>query len=293
MSNQIIFPVAYDGRNPPFVAFVDCKTYFYEVEYFYLHDEMDNEVKTLEHKISAKTVLVVIGCILTVILTILAFVPFLNEIFAVEVGQTELPVVTQAPAPEKPEKVLITSIYEMEEKSKKISAIYIEVFHVGSGEVVHMQIPVDTRVTLSENLYKSLQTYAPELPQYMKLSNMAESFSAEYGQTGCNRILSEVLGVSVEEYIRADAATLANWFASVENEKTSTEFFSDYAEWLENSTSSLTAEERWTYYESWRQVNSIAVEEAPGSREKDGYQLSGKRCRERLQELMARQENKE
>ena len=242
---------------------------------------------------SLKMIAVFLGVALTLLLTMLAVLPLLNKILAVEVMQPEAVTEAPVPLPAVPETVLLTAIYEMESDSKKISGITIEIFHVENDTAAYFAVPVDTKVNLSEALYKSLQTYAPELPQYLKLSNMAESFSAEYGQTGCNRILSEVLGVSVEEYIRADAATLANWFASVENEKTSTEFFSDYAEWLENSTSSLTAEERWTYYESWRQVNSIAVEEAPGSREKDGYQLSGKRCRERLQELMARQENKE
>ncbi len=245
----------------------------------------------MEQKVSAITVLIAIGCTLTVILTILAVTPFLNDILAVEVDQTELPVITQTPVPGKPEEVLVTAIYEMEENSKKISAIYIEVFHTGSNEVMHVQVPVDSKVTLSESLYKSLQTYAPELPQYMKLSNMAESFSAEYGQTGCNRILSEILGVSVEEYVRADAETLRAWFLAVCSEKTSTSFFKEYTSWLENSKSSLSMEERWIYYESWKQVNYIATEEIPGSREKDGYMISGKRSGERLQELMVHQEN--
>ncbi|MBP3568190.1 MAG: hypothetical protein J6K04_03390 [Lachnospiraceae bacterium] len=248
-------------------------------------------MKQLEHKISAKTILIVIGCILTVILTMLAVTPFLNEVLAVEVSQAELPVVTQAPAPGKPEELLVTAIYEMEVNSKKISAIYIEIFHAGCNEIVHVQVPVDTRVTLSESLYKSLQTYAPELPQYLKLSNMAESFSAEYGQTGSNRILSEVLGISIEEYVRADAETLEKWLAAVKEEKNGTFFFEEYTSWLENSASSLTKEERWTYYENWKQVNQIAMEEVPGGREKDGYLVSAKRSRERFQELMLRPES--
>ena len=240
----------------------------------------------MKGKTSLKTILVIIGCTLTVVLAVLALMPLLNEIVAVEVVQNEVPVVTEKAIPYEPKECLVTAIYEMEENSKKISAIYIEVFHVGSDQVCYFEVPVDTRVNLSEELYKSLQTYAPELPKYLKLSNMAECFSKEYGQEGSNRILSEVLGISVEEYVRADAMALTEWFAVVEKEKTSTGFFADYTAWLENSRSSLNVEERWVYYESWKQVNSFTMEEAPGSRDKDGYLISEKRSRERLQELM-------
>ena len=47
------------------------------------------------------------------------------------------------------------------------------------------------------------------------------------------------------------------------------------------------------YYESLWQVNSITTEIAPGSKEKDGYLISGKRSAELLQELMLRVETEE
>lgn len=242
----------------------------------------------MEQKTSLKVILAMLGGTLTVVLTMLALVPFLNELLAVEVVQAEMPTVTSAPVPEKPVEVPVTVYYQMEENSKKISAIYVEVFPVGSGRICYMEIPADTKVNLSEELYKSLQTYAPELPQYLKLSNMAESFSKEYGLTGCNRILSEVLGISLKEYVRADAEAMAEWFALQEKDNTAEEFFKGYANWLTETEHSLMVEECWTYYESRQQVDTIIIESAPGSREKDGYLISGKRSKERLQEWMLR-----
>lgn len=247
----------------------------------------------MERRTSIKTIMVILGCTVTIVLAVLAFAPFLKEMVAVEVDQSEAPVVTEAPAPGKPEECLVTAIYEMEENSKKISAIYVEIFHVGSNQISYLSVPVDAKVNLSEELYKSLQTYAPELPQYMKLSNMAEGFSKEYAQIGCNRILSELVGISIEEYVRADVAALSDWFTVLESEKNPSGFFDDYTAWLENSTSSLTVEERWMYYESWKQVTAFYTEEVPGSREKDGYLISGKRSKERIQELMLRPEVEE
>ena len=230
------------------------------------------------------------GGILTVALVMMAVIPFLNQLLKVDVAQAEQAAVTQEVVPAKPESVSVMALYQMEENTKKISAIYIEVFQTGSNQVSYMEIPVDTRVNLSERLYKSLQTYAPELPQYLKLSNMAESFSMEYGLTGSNRILSEVLGISVEHYVRADKETMQSWMALQAEEKTDVGFFEAYADWLENSGSDLKTWERWMYYESWRKVTGIQKETAPGSREKDGFLISGKRSGERLQELMVRKE---
>jgi len=240
----------------------------------------------LDKKSSAKTVGLLVGGILVVILTMAALIPFLNHICKVEVDFAEPAVVTSTP--DKPEELCVTAIYQMEEDSKKINGIYIEVFHTGSNRVDYVEVPADTKVNLSEQLYKSLQTYAPELPQYLKLSNMAECFSGEYGMTGCNRIMSEVLGISLESYVRADKESLQQWFALQAEEKTPAGFFEDYANWLEQSESGLEQTERWMYYESWRQVTGIRKEEAPGNREKDGFLLSGKQAKEQLQKLMIR-----
>ena len=216
----------------------------------------------------------------------LAFVPLMNEIFAVEVTMQAKPEVTAVPKPDRPEQSPVTVYYIAEENSKKISEIYIEVFPVGQQTVFYLKVPVDTKVNLSEELYKSLQTYAPELPQHFKLANMAEGFSKEYGLTGCNRILSEVIGISFTEYVRTDAVSFREWLELQEKEADASDFFEGYTEWLTDSFSSRTTEERWSYYESLQTVQQTIVEEAPGSREKDGFLISSKRSKERLEEMM-------
>lgn len=248
---------------------------------------------SLNQKRSLKLVLLIIGCFLTVIVTMLALIPFLSELLVVEVSEQMPPMVTQAAVPEAPEKVSVTVYYVMPENSKKISEIYIEVFRSGSSEVSYVRVPADTKITLSEELFKSLQTYAPELPQHLKISNMAENFSTEYGLTGCNRILSEVLGISFKEYVRTDATAMAEWKNLQEEEKSGTAFFDGYAKWLENSGSSRTTEERWMFYENRLAVSTVSMEIAPGSQEKDGYLLSAKRSKERLEQLMWKTESAE
>lgn len=220
----------------------------------------------------------------------LVVLPALNKLLAVDVAPEQKSQVSLAVLPGKPKATTATVHYQMEQNSKKISAVYVEVYHLGSTQVAYLEIPADTKVNLSEELYKSLQTYAPELPQYFKLSTMAESFSDSYALTGCNRILSELLGVSLTEYTRADKETMDAWFLAQQEELTDRKFFAAYGKWIGNSISNYSAEERWMYYENRKNVEKIQVELAPGTREKDGYVLSGKRSGERLEEMLAHTE---
>ena len=244
----------------------------------------------MEHKNSLKTIIITLGTLFVLLFSVIVLVPSLNDLFAVEIKTAEEPGLIQPLQPGKPEAVTLTAHYQMEEGSKKIAGIYIEVYHVGSEAVVYLEIPADTKVNLSEELYKSLQTYAPELPQYLKLSNVAESFSESYALTGCNRILSELLGVSVTDYVRTGKDTMETWLAAQQEVLEERNFFKIYTKWLENSSSNKMLEERWIYYESRQKVQKVQIELAPGEREKDGYVLSGKRTGERLKELLLRAE---
>ena len=240
----------------------------------------------MKRKSVIKTMLPILGGILTILLVMLAVLPFLNRLFDVKVTVGSNALITVAPVPDKPENVPVTVYYIMEENSKKASEIYIEVLHSATGTVSYMQIPVDTKVDLSEELYKSLQTYGPELPQHFKLANVAESFSTEYGLTAGNRVLSEVLGVSMTEYVRTTAENFQEWLELLKKEKTASDLFEAYSLWLEKTTSSRSVEERWSYYESWRQVTNAVSEIASGSREMDGFKISSKRTKERLDEMI-------
>jgi len=243
----------------------------------------------MSHKSSVKILITAVFCIFAVILAMLALVPFLNGIFAVEVN-IEQPSAAADTVAGLPEEIPVTVYYIMEEDSKKISGIYVEVFPTADNTVYYLEIPADTKVTLSEELYKNLQAYAPELPQYLKLSNMAENFSAEYSMTGCNRILSEVLGVSLTGYVRTDSVAFASWKELQTLPKTDASFFDGYAEWIENSTSGHSPEERWSYYESRRKLEEVVTETAPGSRENEGYVISGKRSGEWIRERLLREQ---
>ena len=169
----------------------------------------------------------------------MALIPFLNDALSIEVVNSVMPSTTISPIPMqyKKEEPLITVLYEQEEVSGEINAIYLEVFQPGKEVVYYMEIPVQTKIKLSNELYQKLQTYSPELPQYLKLCKMAQGFSKEYALTGCNRILSELLGISLEHYVGANPETFKDWFTLLNSEQTKEAFFEQYNTWLEVSAS--------------------------------------------------------
>ena len=232
---------------------------------------------------SARTLFFVIGGIVTVLLTMAAVIPFLTELLKIEVVNTMSPVITTSPLPNTIEEQLITVLYEQEEVSGEISAIYIEVFQPRKETIYYMEIPVQTKIMLSNELYKSLQTYSPELPQYLKLSKMAEGFSKDYALTGCNRILSELLGISLEHYVSGETESLQHWMETLGINNTKKEFFGQYAKWLEVSVSDLSNKERWIYYESYQKITKVEKKLAAGNQEVGEFIISSKQCKELIE----------
>mgnify|MGYP003306041832 CR=1 FL=1 len=72
----------------------------------------------MDNKSTIKTVLVLMGGILTVALTMAAVIPFVNELTKVEIPTAAAPMATQVPSPEAPEELLVTAVYQVEEEVK-------------------------------------------------------------------------------------------------------------------------------------------------------------------------------
>ncbi len=235
-----------------------------------------------------RVLLPVAGGILTVVLTMAALLPFLNYILKVEITVPDAVQATATPTPAIAEELLVTAVYGLEEGTKNIKSITVEIFCPGTDTVYCLDIPANTKVTLSNELYKSLQTYWPEIPQYLKLERMADGFSEGYVWTGCNRILSELLGFSVSHYICGEKEMIASWELVCVGKKVQNTFLEEYREFLSSTASDMTKEERWIYYESYQKVASRIVESAAGETEKDGFLLSGKQVKKQLEEMVSR-----
>ena len=232
--------------------------------------------------------------IILIWLTIAGIYPVLLRMLSVpEVNPAELPKVQERQEVKDPEELLLTAVYERGSDGK-FSGICIEVFHTETKKAYYMEVPVHTKVTLSAELYKKLQAYAPELPQYFKLTNMGEWFSEEYCLTGCNRILSELLGVEIPHYAAAEEAKVRLWEEELKQQAELPEvFFTRYDHWLRNSESDLTMEERWMYYESYKEIMLHEKEVVPGAEGIAEYLVTTGLTKLRLEKLMEQAQNPE
>lgn len=243
---------------------------------------------------STKVVILVSG-FFTIFIVMVALIPFLSDCLKIEVQESNTSMITEIPEHIELEEQLLTVLYQQEKDTREITAIYIEVFHPSKETIYYMEVPVQTKIMLSNELYKSLQTYSPDLPQYLKLSKMAEGFSKEYMFVGCNRILSELFGISFTHYVSGCEKDLQHWLKTVKEETIKEKFFEQYATWLENSTSDLSNRERFVYYESYEEIKIVEKEMAIGTEEIGEFIISSKQCKELLErwKYMLRTENKE
>ena len=89
-----------------------------------------------------------------------------------------------------------------------VESIYIEVFHTGTDKISYMEIPADTKVTLSEKLYKSLQAYS------LMLCAMASALSIvrEYTPVSSYSFSMPLITASATILPNLPHPTIANFF---------------------------------------------------------------------------------
>jgi hypothetical protein len=91
-------------------------------------------------------------------------------------------------------------IYCYNKKTKEIKKIVLEVFNCESNTLTYVTIPVRTKFTMSDSLYKKMILVNPEIPQVMKLSTMMQYLDMDtvfdYGVL----IIEDLLGIDVSYY---------------------------------------------------------------------------------------------
>lgn len=230
----------------------------------------------------------VLVCLLFVLSAAVAVHPLLKKLYAAEelpsgqnkVQDTDIP-------PEQPEIAKLQIFYVMEAETTELSAVYAEVLNLAENRVVYFEIPVYTKITLSQDLYQKLKAHSPGLPQYMKLSGMAENFSEEYRMEGCQEILSEALGIPAVHWVALNEEEWQAWQTAVSAEpKADTEFFTQYTKLLANTESDESSMRRWQYYEGY--LNGIAEWKGkiPGTETTGGFEIQKTQTKEALEQCL-------
>lgn len=70
-------------------------------------------------------------------------------------------------------------IYGYDEETGEITNLILEIFHSRKKEITYVTIPLQTRFTVSDTLYKELVLLQPAIPQMMKLTVLPNYFEED------------------------------------------------------------------------------------------------------------------
>lgn len=233
-------------------------------------------------------------CMLVVLFAAVTAVPLLRALYAADEtlqGQDEFPDFRADTEEEPPETAKLQIFYVMKEENTEICGIYAELYNLTANKVFYFEVPVTTKVTLSQELYRELSVHSPGLPQYMKLSKMAEHFSEEYRMDGCRRILSEALSVTAVHWVLLTEEEWLAWKEAVSvSRKTASEFFEQYTALLCDTESDEDLTRRWVYYEGYLNGSTEWKGTVPGIQKVGTFEVQKVQTKELFEEYLRKEE---
>ncbi len=234
----------------------------------------------------------VLFCTLLVFGTAILVYPLLQHVFEVQesegnTGEPQLPEKAK-----EPEAVRVQLLCVLNEENTEFTTFYLEVLNNYAETVFYFEVPAYTKVTISQELYRKLQVYSPGLPQYLKLSKLAGSFSDDYRMQGTLQVLEEMLGISVTHWCSLEKAALQNWMEVVlEKEKDSSEFFKQYQNFVWEAASDQTTLELWMYYDAYRSFFAAWEGTIPGTEGIGEFEVNGQLAKDKLESCIRRMGN--
>lgn len=234
----------------------------------------------------------VLFCVLFVLGTAILVYPFLQRAFEVEETDRNAEVPRLPKEAKEPEKVRVQLLCALNEERTEFTGFYLEILNNYAETVFYFEIPAYTKVTISQGLYRKLQAYSPGLPQYLKLSRLAGSFSEDYRMQGTSQVLEELLGISIAHWCSMEEAALKEWMEAVLDEKKNpSEFFRQYQHFAQKAASDQTALELWMYYDAYRSFPAAWEGTIPGTEGIGEFEVNGWLAKDKLESCIRRTGN--
>lgn len=234
----------------------------------------------------------VLLCTLLVLGTAVLVYPLLQSVFEVQEidGSTGEPQLSKKA--KEPEAVRVQLLCVLNEERTEFTTFYLEVLNNYAETVFYFEVPAYTKITISQELYRKLQVYSPGLPQYLKISKLAGSFSEDYRMQGTLQVLSELLGIPVVHWCSMEEAVLQEWMEAIFiEEKNSSEFFEQYREFTQKTASDQTTLELWMYYDAYRSFLATWEGIVPGTEGIGEYEVQGQLTKDKLENCIRRTKN--
>lgn len=176
-------------------------------------------------------------------------------------------------------------IYTLNED--KISGIYLEILNSPRKTVNFVEIPRSTKISISDELFKELQTYSPTLPQYVKVSKLDTHFSSDYRFEAMTKVFGETLEESIDCWIAVNEEIFEMWCNKgySHDEFHAEDFFNIFDKMYSEKLSSIDGSEYRMYYENYLDCEFLTIRVVPGDWEKTDYIIKETAARELVEEL--------
>ena len=176
---------------------------------------------------------------------------------------------------------LVSMVYVID--AGRMTSCFVQVMNAYEKNIFYIEIPLNARLDISTETYKELLTYAPTLPQYVKLSGISSYFSDNYRYEACTEIIAENLGIKLSEWAVMAAADFDEFMAK-ETEETA-DFFDIYSKYADTYRNSMSTAERWAYYEIYDKSEFTYKGSVPGQWSKTDFYINAVQTREIIEEL--------
>lgn len=178
----------------------------------------------------------------------------------------------------------VTLLYVLTDN--KVSSAFLQVINAYEKNIYYLEIPLNSKLSISADLYKELLSYAPTLPQYVKLSRAGGYFSENFRYDGCTKILSENIGVKVTDWCIMTAEDFEEFKRkSTGDNYSKDDYLTIFEKYANNYRSSMSSKERWAYYEIFDKAAIIEKGSIPGQWDKTDFYISAVQAREITEEL--------
>ncbi len=169
-------------------------------------------------------------------------------------------------------------------KDGKMVSCFIRVMNAMEKNIFYVEVPLNSKLTLSSELYRDLLTYAPALPQFVKLSRAANYFSENYRYEACTRILSENIGTKITDWCVMAEQDFQEFMNKTSGDGEE-DFLYIYKKYANQYRSSQSSKERWAYYEIFEKSDFVDRGTVPGQWDKTDYNIMAVHARELIEEL--------
>lgn len=100
----------------------------------------------------------------------------------------------------KVEEIAKNLIFCYDDKTKDINNIVLEILNSKKNKLTYLTIPVNTKLTVSNTLYKQMIVDCPEIPQVLKLSAISQYLDFKKQFAYAVKITEELVGMDINYY---------------------------------------------------------------------------------------------